>query len=114
MPRSSPDGRRRVPRDVKEQVMQRIAVTGSWGYFGRRLIRHIRSVDPKVEILGLDVTPPREKVLHEFADVDVRSPKVQNVLEAFQPDTVVHLAFVVNPIHDEARMHDINLNGSRN
>jgi UDP-glucose 4-epimerase len=36
------------------------------------------------------------------------------VLEAFRPDTVVHLAFVVNPIHDERRMHDININGSRN
>lgn len=94
--------------------MQRIAITGSSGYLGRRLIRHIRSVDPKIEILGLDVMPPREGVLHEFAEVDIRSPKVHSTLAAFRPDTVVHLAFVVNPIHDEARMHDINMNGSRN
>jgi UDP-glucose 4-epimerase len=94
--------------------MQRIAVTGSSGYLGRNLIRHIRSVDPRIEILGLDVTPPRGGALYEFAEVDIRSPKLLSLLEGFQPDTVVHLAFVVDPIHDEARMHDINLNGSRN
>jgi UDP-glucose 4-epimerase len=94
--------------------MQRIAVTGSSGYLGRNLIRHIRSVDPQIEILGLDVTPPREGALHEFAEVDIRSPQVHRLLEDFRPDTVVHLAFVVNPIQDEALMHDINLNGSRN
>lgn len=94
--------------------MQRIAITGSSGYFGRHLVRHIHRAEPQVEILGLDITPPRDPGLHAFADVDVRSPRVRGLLEAFRPDTVVHLAFVVNPLHDEARMHDININGSRN
>lgn len=94
--------------------MQRIAVTGSSGYLGRHLIRHIRSADPRIEILGLDTAPPRELPAHDFAQVDVRSPKVLDLLAAFRPDTVVHLAFIVNPIHDEALMHDININGSRN
>jgi UDP-glucose 4-epimerase len=97
-----------------EQAMQRIAITGSSGYLGKHLIRHIRTINPKIEILGLDVAPPREGLLHEFAEVDIRSPNVHRALEAFRPDTVVHLAFIVKPMHDEARMHDINLNGSRN
>lgn len=94
--------------------MQRIAITGSSGYYGSRLIRHIRSVDPQVEILGLDVVPPIGQEPHQFALLDVRSPDLCRTLEAFQPDTVIHLAFILDPIHDEARMHDINVNGSRN
>ena len=107
---------------IKVFCMQRIAVTGSSGYYGSRLIRYIRDTDPQIEILGIDVAPPRGSAHgsahgpgpHEFAGVDVRSPKLKRVLLDFRPDTVVHLAFVVNPIHDESRMHAININGSQN
>lgn len=94
--------------------MQRIAITGSSGYYGSRLIEFIRQVAPQVTILGLDVTSPRKIAPHEFTAIDIRDPQLKNSLANFQPDTVVHLAFVVNPIHDEDRMHDININGSRN
>jgi UDP-glucose 4-epimerase len=94
--------------------MQRVAITGSSGYYGRHLIGYIRRADPGVEILGLDVMPPREAAPDRFAPVDVRSPELARVLAEFRPDTVVHLAFIVQPIHDAARMHDININGSRN
>src|SRR5262245_43131473 len=94
--------------------MQRIAVTGSSGYYGSHLIRYVRSVAPEVEILGLDVAPPRAPADFQFASVDVRSPELRQILAQFRPDTIVHLAFILNPIHDEARMHDINVNGSRN
>jgi UDP-glucose 4-epimerase len=94
--------------------MQRIAVTGSSGYYGSHLIRYVRSVAPEVEILGLDVAAPRAPADHQFASVDVRSPELRRILADFRPDTIIHLAFIVNPIHDEARMHDINVNGSRN
>jgi UDP-glucose 4-epimerase len=39
---------------------------------------------------------------------------LKSALAAFRPDTVVHLAFIVNPLHNEVLMRDINLNGSRN
>lgn len=94
--------------------MQRIAITGSSGYYGSRLVRHIRGVDPDVTILGLDVTPPKGLGPHEFAPIDVRSPELHGTLQAFQPDTVIHLAFVLNPIHNDHQMHDININGSKN
>jgi UDP-glucose 4-epimerase len=94
--------------------VQRIAITGSSGYYGSRLVRYIRNVDPGVEILGLGRTPPNGLGPQKFARIDVRSPELHDTLRAFQPDTVIHLAFVLNPIHDEARMHDININGSNN
>ena len=94
--------------------MHRIAITGSSGYYGRHLIGHIRKTSPRVEILGLDVAPSRGPTPDRFIAIDIRSPGVERALADFRPDTVVHLAFVLNPLHDEARMHDINVNGSRN
>lgn len=93
---------------------QRIAITGSSGYLGSRLIRHIRAISPRAKILGLDVGPSERSDPHEFTRIDIRQPSLKSVLEDFQPDTVVHLAFIVNPIHDEVLMTDINVNGSRN
>lgn len=101
-------------RIVVQSSIQRVAITGSSGYLGSRLIHQILSVAPHVRILGLDITSPRVPGPHEFASIDVRSPHLKDALAAFRPDTVVHLAFIVNPIHDEVLMRDINVNGSRN
>ena len=94
--------------------IERIVITGSSGYYGSRLVRYIREVDPNVEILGLDVVPPRGVGPHQFVSLDIRDRQLRNVIQDFRPDTIVHLAFVVDPMHDEQRMHDININGSRN
>lgn len=94
--------------------MRRLAITGSSGYYGRKLIEHVRRVAPAVSILGIDVVPPRDLPPDEFVQLDVRQPKVRSVLARFQPDTIVHLAFVVNPIRDNSKMHDINVGGTRN
>lgn len=94
--------------------MQRLAVTGSSGYYGRTLIKHVRRVAPDVSILGIDVVPPRDSPANEFVQLDIRQPEVQSALERFQPDTIVHLAFVLNVIHDNRKMHDINVGGTQN
>jgi UDP-glucose 4-epimerase len=94
--------------------MKRIAITGSSGYYGRKLIQQLRIDHPEARILGCDVTPPREGPPDEFASLDVRNPQLADKLREFQPDTIVHLAFVVNPIHNDALMRDVNVNGTRN
>jgi UDP-glucose 4-epimerase len=94
--------------------MRSIAITGSSGYYGRRLIAYARSQDPEVRILGLDVTEPRDNPPDEFARIDVRDPALREAITAFAPDTLVHLAFVVNPIRDDRKMHEINVGGTRN
>ncbi|MCX7419005.1 MAG: NAD-dependent epimerase/dehydratase family protein [Planctomycetia bacterium] len=95
--------------------MQRIAITGSSGHYGRKLVEHIRRELPNSQILGIDVVPPPPNyVPHEFVTHDIRSSEVQTTLANFRPDTIIHLAFVVNPIRDLKLMHDINVNGTRN
>ena len=39
---------------------------------------------------------------------------LDGVLDRVRPDALVHLAFVLNPIHDEAAMYDIDVNGTSN
>lgn len=94
--------------------MRRIAITGSSGYYGHKLIAHLRKQSPLTRILGIDVVPPRAAAPDEFAQADIRSLDVRTALETFRPDTIVHLAFVVNPIHDQRLMHDINIGGAGN
>ena len=44
---------------------------------------------------------------------DVRDAEaIRELLERERPDALIHLAFVLNPIRDEARMYDIDVNGT--
>jgi UDP-glucose 4-epimerase len=94
--------------------MKRIAITGSSGYMGSSLIRYFAAHEPDVKILGLDVTPPRDAAGYEFLQLDMCRPELTDAMKIFRPDTVVHMGFVVPPMHDEKKMHAINVGGSRN
>ena len=95
--------------------MQRIAIVGSSGFYGQALIREFRRSYPDSAILGMDIVQPQEAERpDEFLKLDVRDTTVQSALEKFEPDTIIHLAFVVDPIRDDELMHDINVNGTKN
>lgn len=94
--------------------MKRIAITGSSGYYGRKLIDTIRQRAPQARIFGCDVVRPRENAPDEFVALDVRDPGVFSALEGFAADTIIHLAFVVNPMHNEREMRSINVDGTEN
>ncbi|MEZ6039089.1 MAG: NAD-dependent epimerase/dehydratase family protein [Planctomycetaceae bacterium] len=95
-------------------TLKRIAITGSSGFYGRGVVQAIRRRFPEATILGLDITPPLTDEPDEFVQCDVLSEQLRQHLTAFGPDTVIHLAFVVNPMRDECRMHRINVEGTRN
>jgi UDP-glucose 4-epimerase len=78
------------------------------------LIGLIRDRLPQAEILGLDVVEPKSNLPDEFVLCDVTSDSLGEHLEQFQPDTLIHFAFVVNPMHNTRRMHTINVAGTRN
>jgi len=90
-----------------------VAVTGASGYVGSRLVRAL-CADERVEtVLGFDLRPPdfrSDKFV--FDVVDLRDERLASRLTGV--DVVVHLAFVMDPIEDQAEMRDVNVNGSQN
>jgi UDP-glucose 4-epimerase len=90
----------------------RVLVTGSSGYLGQRIVE-LLSQDPEVkEIVGLDVVPPRLQVDKlRYLQHDVTLP-FDRMCEGV--DAALHLAFVLNPMHDERLQERINLGGTEN
>ena len=90
-----------------------VAVTGVAGYVAQRLLA-LLAADPSIErILGFDVRPAgfaHPKFV--FDQIDVRDATLESRLG--DVDVLVHLAFIMDPIRDEARMRDVNVNGSQN
>jgi len=93
-------------------ALRRIAITGSSGAYGTGVIRAVRERHPDARILGLDIRPPRRDRPDEFRQMDVLDPGLADEIEAFRPDTMIHLAFVVDPIRDEELMGRVNRGGT--
>jgi UDP-glucose 4-epimerase len=94
----------------------RYVITGGSGYIGSRLVDRLSRREDSEEIVICDVAPPRDfKPKTRFERVDVRDRDgVQAVLQAARPDVLVHLAFILNPSHDEHLMYDVDVNGTHN
>lgn len=94
-------------------VARRIAVTGISGYLGQRLL-HALAADSQWHVVGVDrrlptFVPPSLR----FALMDVRDPALADLLRAERVDALVHLAFIMRPLHDRRRMRAINVEGTR-
>jgi UDP-glucose 4-epimerase len=92
----------------------RCLITGGSGYIGSRLTEILAARDDVEGIVDVDVRPPaRSQPKTTFVRGDVRDAgSMRGLLERERPDALVHLAFVLNPIRDEARMYDIDVNGT--
>jgi UDP-glucose 4-epimerase len=93
--------------------MTTVAITGVNSYFARMVLPRLQN-DPDIKkIIGIDIAPfelDDKKV--EFFREDVRSDKLPGLLKGV--DTVLHLAFIVEEIHDKKKTHEINIDGSKN
>ncbi len=95
--------------------MRTIAITGAGGYIGQRLIENLEKRDWCAGILGIDIVEPKVKSSKlTFKNIDIRDHLLINFLKDHDIDTFIHLAFIVNPMHDEKKMYDINVNGNHN
>src|ERR687891_234481 len=94
----------------------RYVITGGSGYIGSRLVDLLSRREDTERIVICALAPPavyRPKT--EFERVDVRDREgVRAVLERARPDALVHLAFILNPSHDEHLMYDVDVNGTHN
>jgi len=95
--------------------MTNVCITGVSGYLGMRLVKELNKKKEIGSIVGLDIVPPSiEGKKIKFYKLDIRDPKIGKILADHSIDTVFHLAFVVKPIHDLKKMHDIDYNGTQN
>jgi UDP-glucose 4-epimerase len=95
--------------------MGTVAITGAAGYFGQRIIRNLEKRDWCTRILGTDIVDPKIRLDKlTFLKKDIRDHSLIDYWKDQQLDTMVHLAFIVDSIHDEKRMYDINVNGTLN
>jgi len=89
-------------------------ITGGSGYIGGRLIDMLVERGD-TEVVNLDLRPPAvPRPRTRFVRMDVRDRGMQALFEAERPDVLIHLAFVLNPIRDEHKMYDIDVNGTNN
>jgi UDP-glucose 4-epimerase len=92
----------------------RYLITGGSGYIGSRLVEILGPRKETGRIVNVDVRPPaRPNDAAEFVRGDVRDSRaLRELLEREEIDALVHLAFILNPIRDEGRMYDIDVNGT--
>jgi nucleoside-diphosphate-sugar epimerase len=91
-----------------------VAITGVSGLVGQHLVDQLRGTSAVDRIIGLDRRAPTGNADDvEFREVDVRdAAAVAAGLDG--AEVVVHLAFQLDPLRDEAAMRAINVDGSRN
>jgi UDP-glucose 4-epimerase len=95
----------------------RYLITGGSGYIGTRLVEMLSRREDTERIVICDVVPPKGAYLPktDFEHVDVRDRgAVHSALTRANPDVLVHLAFILNPSHDEGLMYEVDVNGTHN
>src|SRR3954451_4608553 len=114
-------GQERAPNGVLSVYRPRLhavryVITGGSGYIGSRLVDHLAGREQTEAIVVADVRAPSSfRPKTSFTELDVRDRRgVSELFERERPDCVVHLAFLLNPIHDEAAMYDVDVNGTQN
>jgi UDP-glucose 4-epimerase len=94
----------------------RYLITGGSGYIGSRLVDLLGRRDDTEKMVICDVVPPKGyRPKTEYERIDVRDRQaVRSVIERVRPDVLVHLAFILNPSHDERFAYDVDVNGTHN
>ncbi len=90
-------------------------ITGGSGYIGTRLTELLVGREETERVLNVDVKPPAVPwPKTEYVRGDIRDrAQMRELLEREQPDALIHLAFLLNPIRDEGLMYDIDVNGTQ-
>lgn len=89
---------------------KKILITGASGYLGFQLGERLCKDLP---VVGVDIRA-RQDTHFPIQVLDIRSPKLAQLIADEHITHVVHLACVVEPSHDARRDYDIDVNGTRN
>jgi len=91
----------------------RLAITGSSGLYGRAMIAELRRATPGARVLGIDLRPADGDAPDAFWCGSIIDAGFAAAVAAFAPDTIVHLAFAVQPGRDAAAMRAANIAGTQ-
>ncbi|MCP4132115.1 MAG: NAD-dependent epimerase/dehydratase family protein [bacterium] len=96
-------------------MKKKIFITGISGYFGRCLCKELLKENWCGDIYGIDIkkSDALNKKIFVY-HMDMNSADLGDLLKELQPDVLIHLAFIVNPIHNERLMTHINIDGTKN
>lgn len=102
--------------NVREGQRLRYLITGGSGFIGSQLVEQFAALKNTERVVNADIRPPRfQPAKTTFRQIDVRdAAAISQALAEEQPDVLIHLAFVVDPTHDEPAMYDVNVNGTFN
>lgn len=95
---------------------KKILITGCSGYIGYILSKYFS--EKKIAVAGIDlkenpVWNGNENFKFYKADMTSKN-KIKEIFEKEDPTHVIHLAFLMDPLHDSTREYDIDVNGSKN
>jgi len=92
--------------------MQRVIVTGATGNLGTRVVQSLRSSEQVGEIVAVARhLPPVPLEGTTFVQADVSKDDLVSVFKG--ADAVIHLAWLLQPSHDEQMLERVNVIGSR-
>ncbi|EHL32850.1 NAD-dependent epimerase/dehydratase family protein [Legionella drancourtii] len=96
---------------MQTQTSPRVLITGSHGFTGRYMAQEMQQAG--YQVYGLGSSPSKDE--HYF-QADLCNPlAVKTVLDAVQPDYVIHLAALAFVAHSDANaFYQINVQGTRN
>jgi UDP-glucose 4-epimerase len=87
----------------------RIVITGGSGNVGTSLLEVLQR-EGVHEVIGLARRPPRSSAV-QWVAADVRDADLEQAFRG--ADAVIHLAWAIQPSHDQAALRSVNVQGSR-
>jgi len=96
-------------------MKKKILITGATGYLGNFLAEYFGRKGVAVVGLGLEKQPVANIPNYKLKKCDVRDKaKMRKIFEEEKPTHVIHLAYLMDPLHDKKVEYDIDVVGSQN